>query len=49
TVMVSTTGCSGNLGTAISRACSAEGFIHAATTTGTPVGVIITQNGKVTP
>ncbi|MBU2761791.1 prepilin-type N-terminal cleavage/methylation domain-containing protein [Acidithiobacillus sulfurivorans] len=45
TVMVSTTGCSGNLGTAIARACSAEGFIHAATTS----GIIITQNGKVTP
>ncbi|MBE7567052.1 prepilin-type N-terminal cleavage/methylation domain-containing protein [Acidithiobacillus thiooxidans] len=45
TVMVSITGCSGNLGTAIANACSAEGFIHAATSS----GVIITQNGKVTP
>ncbi|OCX67926.1 prepilin-type N-terminal cleavage/methylation domain-containing protein [Acidithiobacillus thiooxidans] len=44
-VMVSITGCSGNLGNAITRACSAEGFIHAATSS----GVIITQNGKVTP
>ncbi len=30
---------------AIARACSAERFVHAATTT----GVIITQNGTVTP
>ncbi len=45
TVRVSTTGCTGNLTTAIARACSAEGFIHAATSS----GVIITQNGKVTP
>ena len=45
TVQVSTTNCSGNLGTVIARACSAEGFVHAATTT----GVIITQNGTVTP
>ncbi|BBF63971.1 prepilin-type N-terminal cleavage/methylation domain-containing protein [Acidithiobacillus sp. 'AMD consortium'] len=44
-VQVSTTNCTGSLGTVIARACSAEGFIHAATTT----GVIITQNGAVTP
>ena len=44
-VQVSTTNCTGNLGTAIARACSAGGFIHAATTT----GVIITQNWAVTP
>ncbi|MBU2811457.1 prepilin-type N-terminal cleavage/methylation domain-containing protein [Acidithiobacillus thiooxidans] len=49
TVKVSTTKCTGNLATAITNACSAEGFIHAATATGTPIGVIITQNGKVTP
>ncbi|PKY09936.1 prepilin-type cleavage/methylation domain-containing protein [Acidithiobacillus marinus] len=44
-VMVKTTGCSGNLGTVIARACSAAGFPSAATGS----GVLITQNGKVTP
>ena len=45
TVQVSTTNCSGNLGTAIARACSAEGFISAATAS----GVLITSNGNITP
>jgi len=49
TVKVSTSDCTGNLATAIVNACSAEGFIHAATPTGTPTGVIITPNGTVTP
>ncbi len=42
---VGTTGCSGTLGTAIARACSAAGFPSAATQS----GVIVTQNGGITP
>ncbi|MEY2342418.1 prepilin-type N-terminal cleavage/methylation domain-containing protein [Acidithiobacillus sp. IBUN Pt1247-S3] len=44
-VSVVTSGCAGNLGTAIARAISAEGFPAAATGS----GVLITQNGRVTP
>ncbi|XTI71479.1 prepilin-type N-terminal cleavage/methylation domain-containing protein [Acidithiobacillus sp. AC3] len=45
TVKVITSGCPGNLGNYIARACSAEGFPSAATGS----GVVITQNGGVTP
>ncbi|WP_308388797.1 prepilin-type N-terminal cleavage/methylation domain-containing protein [Acidithiobacillus sp. AMEEHan] len=45
TVKVITSGCAGNLGTSIARACSAAGFPSAATAS----GVIITQNGGITP
>ena len=45
TLSVVTTGCTGNLGTAIARAISAAGFPSAATAS----GVVITQNGRVTP
>ena len=44
-VSVVTSGCAGNLGTAIARAVSAAGFPSAATGS----GVVITQNGRVTP
>jgi type IV pilus assembly protein PilA len=44
-VSVVTSGCAGNLGTAIARAVSAAGFPSAATSS----GVVITQNGRVTP
>jgi len=44
-IRVGITGCSGSLGTAIARACSAAGFPSAAT----PSGVLITQNGGITP
>ncbi len=44
-VQVSTSGCSGNIGTDIALACSAAGFPSAATAS----GVIINQDGGVTP
>ncbi len=44
-VQVSTSGCSGNIGTDIALACSAAGFPSA--TTGS--GVLINQDGGVTP
>lgn len=45
TIKVITSGCAGSLGTSIARACSAAGFPSAATGS----GVIITQNGGITP
>lgn len=44
-VSVHTAGCSSGLGTDIARACSAEGFPSATTAS----GVVITQNGGITP